>query len=83
MVFMDDGSKASMITQSLAMRLGLKEERMDQLMEVLGRAKDPVSGVYELHPHLKKGALDRPVGEIVIVIGQDVDKFLPSGGDDP
>ena len=42
-VFMDDGSKVCMITHCIAKRLGLKEERMDQLMEVLGRAPEAIT----------------------------------------
>ena len=40
---MDDGSKVCMITHCIAKRLGLKEERMDQLMEVLGRAPEAIT----------------------------------------
>ena len=35
-IFMDDGSNASMITHKLAKRLGLKGEVVHQLMEVTG-----------------------------------------------
>ena len=118
-IFMDDGSNASMITHKLAKRLGLKGEVMHQLMEVLGRPPEAIttsiyelnlkdihgditklrligieriatncgpvdlSEIYKIFPHVKKGALDRPAGDIGILLGQDIVKLLPCGGDEP
>ena len=39
-----------------------------------------IAKAYELFPHVPKGALDRPVGEVSIMIGQDQAALLASGG---
>ena len=42
-----------------------------------------LSEIYKIFPHVKKGALDRPAGDIGILLGQDIVKLLPCGGDEP
>ena len=39
--------------------------------------------VYKKFSHLKKGALDRPKGEVELLICQDMASLLPTSGDHP
>ena len=39
-----------------------------------------ISIAYELFPHIERGLLDKPGGEVDIIIGQDNGDLLPSGG---
>ena len=54
---------------------------MDSLTEVPGEYSVDVA--YTLFPHLKPGCLEKPNGEVDILIGQDNVDLLPKGGDGP
>ena len=53
---------------------------MDKITSNPGRVD--VREAYELFPHVPSGALDRPVGEVGLLIGQDYPWLLPTGGAD-
>lgn len=52
---------------------------MDKLM--LQVEPVDVTPAYEMFPFVPAGALDRPVGEVNIMLGQQVAHLLPPGGD--
>ena len=54
---------------------------MDSLTEIPGEYSVDVA--YELFPHLRPGCLEKPNGEVDILIGQDNVDLLPKGGDGP
>ena len=40
-----------------------------------------VSKAYEIFPHIERGVLDKPEGDIELLIGADQVRFMPGGGD--
>ena len=54
---------------------------MDSLTEVPGEYSVDVA--YTLFPHLQPGCLEKPSGDVDILIGQDNVDLLPKGGDGP
>ena len=54
---------------------------MDSLTEVPGEYSVDVG--YTLFPHLRPGCLEKPAGDVDILIGQDNVDLLPKGGDGP
>ena len=115
-VFMDNGSNCSLITHSLANKLGLQGRFSREWVELAGKAPElmdvkyyklkwtmpdgskrsmrllglekitssappvDVSPAYALFPHIPKGSLDRPEGEVGILLGLDQVDLHAGGG---